>query len=168
MRSEDIDEGRTRYSRRQALGRMGAVATAGAVAWVVPEILTAEPAAGASLSGVPNITSGGGGGGSGSGGGGSGGGGGSTGVSTSPSTGGATTAAAPTSGTGATGGPLPIPPTSGPLAATGANFLRDAEVGAALVASGWLVRRWTSRRPTPAVAETGEPDGTGSLGDSPR
>ncbi len=44
--------GRT-FSRRQALGRMSAVATAGAAAWVVPEILTAKPAAGATMSGTP-------------------------------------------------------------------------------------------------------------------
>ena len=37
-------------SRRQALGRMSALATAGAAAWVAPEILTARPAAGAALS----------------------------------------------------------------------------------------------------------------------
>ena len=43
--------GRARFSRRQALGRMSAVAGAGAAAWVVPEILTAKPAAGATLSG---------------------------------------------------------------------------------------------------------------------
>ena len=44
--------GRPRLSRRQAMGRMSAVATAGAAAWVVPEILTAKPAAGATLSGT--------------------------------------------------------------------------------------------------------------------
>ena len=38
-------------SRRQAIGRMSAFATAGAAAWVVPEILTAKPAGGATLSG---------------------------------------------------------------------------------------------------------------------
>src|ERR1700721_2967253 len=43
--------GRSGMSRRQALGRMTAVAGAGAAAWVVPEILTAKPAAGANLSG---------------------------------------------------------------------------------------------------------------------
>ena len=37
-------------SRRQAIGRMSAFATAGAAAWVVPEILTAKPAGGATLS----------------------------------------------------------------------------------------------------------------------
>jgi hypothetical protein len=40
----------TRYSRRQAMGRMSVFATAGAAAWVVPEILTAQPASGATLS----------------------------------------------------------------------------------------------------------------------
>jgi hypothetical protein len=40
-----------RYSRRQAIGRASAYATAGAAAWVVPEILTAHPASGATLSG---------------------------------------------------------------------------------------------------------------------
>jgi hypothetical protein len=39
-----------RLSRRQALGRMSVVATAGAAAWVVPEILTARAAGGATLS----------------------------------------------------------------------------------------------------------------------
>ncbi len=43
--------GAATVSRRQMLGRMSAVAAAGAAAWVVPEILTAKPAAGATLSG---------------------------------------------------------------------------------------------------------------------
>ena len=42
-----------RLSRRQAIGRMSVVATAGAAAWVVPEILTAQAAGGATLS-VPS------------------------------------------------------------------------------------------------------------------
>jgi hypothetical protein len=41
-----------RLSRRQAIGRLSAVAAAGAVAWVTPEILTAKPASGAVLSGT--------------------------------------------------------------------------------------------------------------------
>lgn len=41
-----------RLSRRQAIGRLSAVASAGVAAWVVPEILTAKPAAGAVLSGT--------------------------------------------------------------------------------------------------------------------
>ena len=50
---------RSRISRRQALGRMSAVAGAGAAAWVVPEIFMAKPAAGTALSG-PATSSGGG------------------------------------------------------------------------------------------------------------
>jgi hypothetical protein len=46
----------SRLSRRQAMGRMGALATAGAAAWVVPEILTAKPAAGATLSSPGVVT----------------------------------------------------------------------------------------------------------------
>jgi hypothetical protein len=42
--------GTNRLSRRQAIGRMSVVATAGAAAWVVPEILTAKAAGGATLS----------------------------------------------------------------------------------------------------------------------
>ncbi len=64
----------SRISRRKALGRISAVAGAGAVAWVVPEIFIAKPAAGTALSGPP--TSGGTGGSGGGGTGGSGGGGG--------------------------------------------------------------------------------------------
>ena len=59
---------RSRISRRQALGRISAVAGAGAAAWVVPEIFMAKPAAGTALSGP--ATSGGGGGGTGGSGGG--------------------------------------------------------------------------------------------------
>src|SRR5580692_10871465 len=77
--------GRNPMSRRQAMGRMSAVATAGAVAWVVPEILTAKPAAGAALSNAV-------------------GGGGSAGVSTSASTGG-TGASVGASGAVGTNGP---------------------------------------------------------------
>jgi hypothetical protein len=45
--------GTNRLSRRQAIGRMSVVAAAGAAAWVVPEILTAQAAGGATLS-VPS------------------------------------------------------------------------------------------------------------------
>ena len=131
--------GRPRLSRRQAMGRMSAVATAGAVAWVVPEILTAKPAAGAALSNAV-------------------GGGGSAGVSTSASTGG-TGASVGASGAVGTNGPEGVTtaadttaatPTS--LAFTGLNIQRDAEVGAALVAGGWAMQHWASRTPKPAAA----------------
>jgi hypothetical protein len=123
------------------MGRMSAVATAGAVAWVVPEILTAKPAAGAALSNPVGA-----------------GGGGSVGVSTSASTGG-TGASVGASGTVGTNGPddattaadtTATTPTS--LAFTGLNIQRDAEVGAALVAGGWAMQHWASRTPKPAVA----------------
>lgn len=40
-------------SRRAALGRISAGAAVGTTAWVIPQILTARPAAGATLSGSP-------------------------------------------------------------------------------------------------------------------
>ena len=138
--------GRSAMSRRQVIGRMSAVAGAGAAAWVVPEILTAKPAAGATLSG------------------GSGSGGGSTsGVATSAGTTGTngtdgSNGADGTTGvtSGATTGP------SGTLAFTGLDIKRDAEIGAALIAGGWAMQHWASRVPKPA------PDGpteAGSAGD---
>jgi hypothetical protein len=42
--------GGTPISRRQAIGRMSAMATVGVAAWVMPEILIATPAGGATLS----------------------------------------------------------------------------------------------------------------------
>ncbi len=45
-----------RLSRRQAIGRMSMFATAGAAAWVVPEILTAKAAGGATLSAPGVVT----------------------------------------------------------------------------------------------------------------
>jgi hypothetical protein len=126
-------------TRRQALGRMSAVATAGAAAWVAPEILTAKPAGGASLSGLPN------------GGGPGGGGGSSTGPSTAPSTTGGTQTApqATTTGTGNVSGVHMLPATP-QLANTGVDVARDAEIGVAMVAGGWALQRWASRPPKPA------------------
>ena len=40
-------------SRRTALGRISAGAAVGTTAWVIPQILTARPAAGAAMSGPP-------------------------------------------------------------------------------------------------------------------
>ena len=65
MQSEESQEGagapraaqaRNSLSRRQALGHMSLFATAGAAAWAVPEILTARPAAGATLSSPGVVT----------------------------------------------------------------------------------------------------------------
>ena len=124
---------------------MSAVAGAGAAAWVVPEILTAKPAAGAGLSGV----------------------------TTSPSTGGAT----PTTGTNGTDGTNGTNGTGGvtteatttpgkSLAFTGLNIQRDAEIGAALVAGGWAMQHWASRPPKVAADGPSEAHEAGSAGDS--
>jgi hypothetical protein len=131
------------------MGRMSAVATAGAVAWVVPEILTAKPAAGAALSGT----------------GGTGSVGASGDVSTSASTGDpGTGASVGANGSLAANGPdgavtaadtTTAAHPSGTLAFTGLNIERDATVGAALVAGGWAMQHWASRAHKPAVAGPG-------------
>ena len=95
------------------------VASAGAAAWVVPEILTAKPAAGATLSGSQPFPSGG--------------------VSTSPSTTGGS------GGTGSTGGGGGTTSPGSALAFTGVDIQRDAEIGAALIAGGWAMHHWASR-----------------------
>jgi hypothetical protein len=141
--------GRNPMSRRQAMGRMSAVATAGAAAWVVPEIFTAKPAAGAALSGT-----------GGSGGTGSVGASGS--VTTSASTGDTGTGASVGAG-GSLGAKSPdgvataadtttAADPSGTLAFTGLNIQRDASVGAALVAGGWAMQHWASRAHAQTVA----------------
>ncbi len=148
--------GRPRLSRRQAIGRMSAVATAGAAAWVVPEILTAKPASGATLSaGVGNTGTGA-----------------SAGVSTSagttgdaatPSTGASTTGTGNSGGGGGEGGEggedTGASTTPSTLAFTGLDIKRDAEVGAALVAGGWAMKHWASRTPKPAVTPAVALDG---------
>jgi hypothetical protein len=124
--------GRTRMSRRQALGRFSAVAGTGAAAWVVPEILVAKPAAGATLSGDVSSS-------------------GSVGVSTSPSSSGDPGVSAGAGGAvgakpkGVTTAAHAGAPTS--LAFTGLDLQRDAEIGAALVAGGWAMQHWASRAP---------------------
>jgi hypothetical protein len=132
------------------MGRMSAVATAGAAAWVVPEILLAKPAAGATMSGNPNP-------------------GGTTGVSTSPSTGGSPGASgsAGASGASGSGGVTTAADTgpSGSLANTGVDIQRDAEVGAALIAGGWAMQRWASRAVKPAAAGTPDAHPAESAGD---
>jgi hypothetical protein len=127
---------------------MSAFAGAGAAAWVVPEILTAKPAAGASISQHTG-----------------GGGGGTTGGTTNPTTNPSTT----NGGAGAAGGSNPAtltsatgPGTSSTLAYTGLNIQRDAEIGAALVAGGWAMHHWASRAPKPATAAAGDVHEAGS------
>lgn len=120
---------------------MSAVATAGAAAWVVPEILTAKPAAGASLSGSVGTS----------------GTGFSAGVSTragttDPGTGGSGSGSGDTGTGGVATGADATPST---LAFTGLDIKRDAEVGAALVAAGWAMQHWASRRPKLAPVQDG-------------
>jgi hypothetical protein len=139
---------RPRLSRRQALGRMSAVATAGAAAWVVPEILTAKPASGASLSGDVGTT----------------GTGASVGVTTGAGTTGgagipATEASATAGGSAGTGSGSPSS-----LAFTGLDIKRDAEVGAALVAGGWAMHHWASRTPKPAPKHAIAAEGGAEVG----
>jgi hypothetical protein len=128
---------------------MSAVATAGAAAWVVPEILTAKPAAGATMSG----NSGGGGGTTG---------GGTTGGTVKPTTN-------PSSTTPASAGlaSSTTPATTSPqtLAFTGLNIKRDAEIGAALIAGGWAMHHWASRSPKPATDAAAEGHEAGSPDD---
>jgi hypothetical protein len=112
------------------------VATAGAAAWVVPEILTAKPAAGATMSGNSGTT-----------------GGSSSGPATSP----ASTTGGSGSGTGGSTSPATSPGST--LAFTGIDIQRDAEIGAALIAGGWAMHHWASRTPklaTEAVTEAHE------------
>ncbi|HEX4433352.1 MAG TPA: hypothetical protein VH012_00885 [Acidimicrobiales bacterium] len=149
--------GRSRMSRRQAMGRLSVVAGAGAAAWVVPEILTAKPAAGAALSGTNGSV------------------GASAGVTTSASTGGDPGAGASVDAGGSVSanGPEGISTDadttaatdpSGALAFTGLNIQRDASVGAALVAGGWAMQHWASRRPKPGLAGTSDAGQAGSAG----
>jgi hypothetical protein len=107
---------------------MSVAASAGAAAWVVPEILTAKPAAGATLSGNHGTTGG---------------------SSSSP----ATSPSSTTGGTGTVTGGTSSPSTSpgSTLAFTGIDIQRDAEIGAALIAGGWAMHHWASRTPKPAM-----------------
>ena len=119
---------------------MSVAASAGAAAWVVPEILTAKPAAGATLSGNTHPSSGG--------------------STTSPATSPATTDGT-SSGTSGTSSPATSPSA---LAFTGLDIQRDAEIGAALIAGGWAMHHWASRTPKLAkeTASTTEAHEAGS------
>ena len=122
---------------------MSVAAGAGAAAWVVPEILTAKPAAGATLS-VNGTNDG----------------------SSSPGTSASTTGGG--SGTGSTPGTLASttsPAGTGALAFTGVDIKRDAELGAALVAGGWAMSHWASRKPKLATEAATEVHEAGSQAD---
>jgi hypothetical protein len=137
MESEDTqgDAGASRatpesssLSRRQAIGRLSMFATAGAAAWVVPEILTAKAADGATLS-TPAVV---------------------TGPTTSDGALGPATPAAKPAAT-------PSGTPANTLAFTGLNIVSDAEVGAALIAGGWALQHWASRPSTPPAEGPGAP-----------
>jgi hypothetical protein len=134
-------------SRRAALGRISAGAALGTTAWVIPQIMTAKPAAGATLSGPPATLAG------------------TTGAPNFPvTTGTATDGGAPSTlsnlaptGTATDGG---VPSTLSNLATTGLDLQRDAEIGAAMIAVGWALHRWASRSAkvaTRPAAVQGEP-----------
>ena len=137
---------------------MSAIASAGAAAWVAPEILTAKPAGGATLSGPTLLT------------------GGNTGTAVGVPRGGSGHDPDPVA-TGASGGPTRAvvdgtradpATTPRPRAFTGLDIQRDAEIGAALVAGGWALQHWASRTPAgrtpraPAESPGDQPDRWGS------
>jgi hypothetical protein len=134
--------GRPRFSRRQALGRMSAVATAGAAAWIVPEIMVAKPAA-AAMSGN--------------------GGGDPDNDGDHDGNGGPD----PDRGRGpksSTDSLATVTPSSLFSAPTHAPAMaRDAGLGAVTVAGGWAAYRWASRRPD--VATTPVQDAGPNIGD---
>ncbi len=112
------------------LAKMSAGAAVGAAAWVAPQILTATPARGATLSGPPNTS----------------------GIVTSPLTSPAVTAAAPAGST--PDGTSSAPSTLASLAMTGLDLQRDAAIGATMVVGGWAMHRWSSRVPPDAAEAT--------------
>ena len=60
----------------------------------------------------------------------------------------------------------PAAETANPLAFTGLNIQRDAEVGAALVAGGWAMQHWASRAPKPVgTGPSGAHQADGAAGD---
>jgi hypothetical protein len=135
--------GRLRMTRRQVMGRAGAVATAGAVAWVVPEILIAQPGSAAGLSGNPGANV------SGSGGAGvstpAGGAAAGVGVSASASS----SSAAADADARVRGDASARPagdPTSRQSADSSIDMQRQGEVGPALMASGWDLQHWSPNR----------------------
>lgn len=141
MRSEDIglgcpdsqhdgsiaSAGQPRMSRRAVLGGLSTGAAVGTTAWMIPQILTAKPAAGATLSGSPATSP----------------------VTLAGTTG--TPAFTPTAASGAG-----APSTLSSLATTGLDLDRDAEIGATMIAVGWVLHRWASRVPPAATRAAAE------------
>lgn len=114
--------GQRGISRRAVLGRISAGAAVGTTAWVIPQILTAKPAGGATMSGVPATL----------------------GLATSGAAAPPAPPAPATTGSTTAGG---APFTLSSLAQTGLDLERDAEIGATMIAVGWALHRWASRVP---------------------
>lgn len=142
--------GKQRLTRRQVMGRAGAVATAGAVAWVVPEILIAQPGSAAGLSGAPGANASG-----------SAGAGVSTPAGRASAGAGVSTSDAPTGAAANPGadadsearvrGSAGIDPTGDPSSRktrvdAGIGTRGEGDVGAALRASGWDLQHWSPNR----------------------
>jgi hypothetical protein len=83
-----------------------------------------------------------------------------------------TTSASTTGSTGPGSGSTPAtlasttaPGGSGTLAFTGVDIKRDAELGAALIAGGWAMSHWASRKPKLATEAATEVHEAGSQAD---
>lgn len=144
----DTAPGRPRLSRRQALGRMSAVATAGAAAWVVPEILAAKPAAAAMSSPKDPDNDGDT---DGKGGGPDHDGGGHGMMSSRP---------------GSSAGGMAVVSPASMFSPTRHGIVRDAELGGAMVAGGWVFHRWMSRGAASTAASTPQHGSGGGDGDA--
>jgi hypothetical protein len=165
IRSQDCQaerrSGQKVLSRRQAIGKVSKGAAAiGVAAWVAPEILVARPTVAGAMSNPP--------GGGSTAGGGPGANGGQQAGPTSSGGGPGTPSASLAQSSGAAGPPggAGASPTtagsasSGTLPFTGFNAVQDAEIGAGMIACGWILKRWASRK-TAAVSE-----GTEGVGDT--
>ena len=133
-----------RISRRALLGGISSGAAVGSAAWVIPQILVAKPAAGATMSGSPAT---------------------SAGTSEFPSYAATTGSTADGATTGSTtDGGTTYPLSS--LAKTGLDLERDAEIGATMIAVGWALQRWASRSPQAATKAVPAQGSAGSRADS--
>lgn len=122
----EAESTRNELSRRKALGMGAAVVPVAVAAWAIPEMVVAEWAGGATLSGGPGELNG-----------------------PIPPNEAPIPAAVPHSTQTPQG-------TANPLAFTGANLQSMAELGGALAAGGWLAHHWATRQPkvvTPDEAE---------------
>jgi hypothetical protein len=135
-------------SRRAVLGGISAGAAVGTTAWVIPQILTAEPAGGATMSGVPATLG--------------------SGTLGPAALGPATLGSADPTTSATTGSTIAgdAPSILSSLARTGLDLERDAEIGATMIAVGWALHRWASRRPEATTRATAGEGPAGSPGRS--